>query len=209
MMPSRRNLVLSLMAAPALPLARVARALEVGSARALVDATIDDILQLVMANSPRAETAVALRGIIERRTALPELARFAAGASWRGMSESQRARYTEAFSRHVAFVYAGHFRRFEGDAADLRAAVHFVRADDVGAKGILVRSEVRPGGATAISVDWLVSDRSGRVAISDLIVEGVSLAVTQRELVAAMLEARQGDVDRLIADLERSAGAEP
>ena len=54
-----------------------------------------------------------------------------------------------------------------------------------------------------ISVDWLVSDRSGKTAISDLAVEGISLAITQREVILAMLEARRGNVDQLITDMRK------
>lgn len=206
MMPFPKVLVLSLIVALGLKLTATAWALDVDAARAHVDATLDEVFQLVVANRPRPETAVALHRIFERRAALPELARFAAGPYWRGMSDDQRVRYTQVFSRYVAFVYAGHFRRFEGDLDDLRSVIHFLRAEDAGAKGILLRSEIRTDGPTGFAVDWLVSDRSGRIAISDMIVEGVSLAITQREVIAAMLETRQGDIDRLIVDLERRAG---
>lgn len=200
---SRRTLSLWLLAALGLPMFGPAFALETDAARSHVDGTIDDILTLVVDNRSREENAVELRRILEHRTALPQLARFTAGTSWRAMSDAQRARFTEVFSRYVAFVYAGHFRRFEGSVADLRAAIHVLRADDVGEKGVLVRSEIRPTGQAVISVDWLVSDQSGRIAVSDVVIEGISMAITQREIIGAMLEARHGDVDRLIDDLEQ------
>jgi len=187
-----------------------AQALDANAALAHVDATIEQILQLVRASRPRAETAKALREIFEQRTALPQLARFSAGRHWRQMSGGERARYTEGFSNYVAFVYAGHFREFKGDIADLRAVVHILGAEDAGAKGVLVRSEIRPTLDLGISVDWLVSDRSGKIAVSDLVVEGISLAVTQREIISAMLDARHGNVAGFIADLEtQQAKAEP
>jgi phospholipid transport system substrate-binding protein len=199
----RRAMILSLVAAIGWSGALPARALGLEAARAHVDATIEQVLQLIRASKPRAETAKALRTIFEERTALPQLARFTAGRYWPRMSSGERARFTETFSNYVAFVYAGHFREFKGDIADLRAVVSIKRVEDVGAKGVLVQSEIRPARQLGISVDWLVSDRSGRIAISDLIVEGISLAITQREIIGAMLEARGGDVGKLIADLEQ------
>jgi phospholipid transport system substrate-binding protein len=47
-----------------------------------------------------------------------------------------------------------------------------------------------------------VDDRSGQPLLSDLIAEGVSLSISQREEFAAMVEQRGGDIDRFIADLE-------
>lgn len=180
-----------------------AHALGVEAARAHVEATIEQVLELITASRPRAETATALRAIFEARTALAQLARFTAGRRWRGMSGGERVRFTESFSDYVAFVYAGYFREFEGDIADLRAVVNILGTEDAGAKGVVVRTEIRPIRRLGISVDWLVSDRSGRVAISDLQVEGISLAITQREIIGAMFEANGGDVDKLIADLKR------
>jgi len=194
--------MLSLVAAIGWSGALPARALELEAARAHVDATIEQVLQLIRASKPRAETAKALRAIFEERTAMPQLARFSAGRHWRQMSSSERAQFTETFSNYVAFVYAGHFREFKGDIADLRTVVSIKRVEDIGAKGILVRSEIRPTQQLRISVDYLVSDRSGKIAISDLIVEGISLAITQREIISAMLEARGGDVGKMITDLE-------
>lgn len=199
----RRAMILGLLAAIGWSGAWPARALEADAARAHVEATIEQILQLITANRPRAETAEALRAIFEQRTALPQLARFTAGRHWRQMSDTDRARFTESFSNYVAFVYAGYFRKFEGDIADLRAVVSIQGVEDAGAKGIVVKTEIRPTRRLGISIDWLVSDRSGKIAISDLRVEGISLAITQREIIGAMLEARDGDVDRLIADLKR------
>jgi phospholipid transport system substrate-binding protein len=46
-----------------------------------------------------------------------------------------------------------------------------------------------------------VTDQPGQALIADIIIEGVSLLVTQREEIGGMLEARQGDVEKLITDL--------
>jgi phospholipid transport system substrate-binding protein len=178
-----------------------ARALESDAAKAHVGATIEQIFALIQANKPRAETAKRLREIFEESTALPQLARFCTGHYWKDMSPDERDRFTESFSEYLAYVYAGYFREFHGDIADLRAAVAVTGAKDVGAKGILVKSEVRPVQQAAISIDWLISDRSGKIAISDLLVEGISLAITQREIIIGMFESRGGDAARLISDL--------
>jgi len=187
-----------------------AYALDVEAARTHVEETIEQILQLIKASRPRTETAKVLREIFEERTALAQLAQYSSGRHWRQMSIDERVRYTESFSSYVAYLYAGFFRKFEGDISDLRAVVNILGIEDAGPKGVLVRTEIRPFARLGISIDWLVSDRSGRVAISDLRVEGISLAITQRAIISAMLDARGGDVDRLIADLTRpQANAEP
>jgi len=54
-------------------------------------------------------------------------------------------------------------------------------------------------------VSFLVSDRSGRDRFFDLVIEGISMRITERTEIGAMLDRRNGDIDALIADL-RSAG---
>lgn len=198
----RRREVLVLGAALVAGGALPARALEKDAAIAHVNATIDMVIGLLKAGMPRAETAAALRRIFEERTALPQIARFCAGRYWGEMDAAGQARFTEAFAEYLSFVYAGHFSEYDGDASALRDAVTITGTIDGGAKGVLVKSEVQPQRQGPVAVDWLISDRSGRVAISDLVVVGISLAVTQRETVQGMFEKRGGDLSLVIADLE-------
>ena len=72
---------------------------------------------------------------------------------------------------------------------------------DAGRKGILVRTPVQVPGGQPISVGWLVSDRGGRIEIVDIVIEGVSMVVTQREQIAAMFQSHARDVDALISGL--------
>lgn len=180
-----------------------AHALDAETARRHVESTIDDILQLAVERSSASETATRLLEIVERRASVQQVARFAAGRHWRTMSADEQAHFTRAFSRFLAATYADNFRRFEGSVDELRRQVRVRGTMDAGRKGVVVRTEILPPGAAPISVDWLVSDRSGRVEVADLIVEGISMAVTQREVVGAMLDARGGDVATFIRDLDR------
>ena len=135
---------------------------------------------------------------MERRAALPQIARFAAGRVWREMSDEQQSRYVDAFSSYIARIYARRFGEYSGETVTL------ARAIDAGKKGILVQSVVsQPKGGQPVPVDWLVSDRAGGDAkIVDIIIEGVSMATTQREEISALFTNRGSDVDNLIEALK-------
>jgi phospholipid transport system substrate-binding protein len=66
---------------------------------------------------------------------------------------------------------------------------------------MLVKTLIIRTGKAPVVVEWLVTDRPGRVVITDFVIEGVSMLITEREEIGSMLEARGGDVDKLIADL--------
>ena len=163
-------------------------------AQAHVAQTIEDVLGLVQAPGAAAAKAPQLRQIMEARASMPQIAQAAAGLSWRQMTPDQQARFTDAFTNHVATIYARRFQEYEGQQ------IRVTGARDAGGKGMLVQSMVGNGGAP-IAVEWLVSDRSGRVAVNDIVIEGVSLVLTQREEIAQMLASRGNDVEALIAAL--------
>lgn len=172
-----------------------ARALGPDAAQAHVRMTVDRVLALVKeAGSPESK-AGRLAAILKDVAAMPQIARFAAGVAWRDMSDAQQGRYSEAFLNYLSTVYARRFQDYSGQTVEVG------RVTDEGKRGLMVASTVTQTGAQPIKVDWLVTDRPGRTVIADIVIEGVSLLITQREEIASMLSARGGDVDRLISDL--------
>ena len=174
-------------------------ALAEDQAKALVQQTVDEVLDLVQAPGSGEEKSARLRSIMERRAALPQIARFAAGPVWRGMSEDQQDRFVDAFSDYISKIYARRFQEYSGEKVIVSRAV------DAGRKGILIESSVsQPRGGQPIPVSWLVTDRGGEARIADIIIEGVSMVTTQRDEVGAMFDRNGADVDKLI-DALRSA----
>ncbi len=178
----------------------LAAALTDSEASAHVQSTIDEVVALVNAPGGGAEKAPRLRDIMERRAAMPEIARFAAGVAWRSMSGEQQTRYVSAFSKFVSAIYAARFQEYSGTASGAEL-YQIGRVVDAGKKGMLVKSTIARQGEAPVAVDWLVTDSPGRVVIADIVIEGVSMLVTQREEIGGMLESRGGDVERLITDL--------
>jgi len=67
-----------------------------------------------------------------------------------------------------------------------------------------VKSLVYLRGESPFEVSFLVSDRSGRDLFFDMIIEGISLRLSERTEIGAMLDRRNGDINALIADLKRA-----
>lgn len=201
----RRNLLnqmgLAVIAGTTLGLApTLSHALGKDQATAHVEVTINEVSALVDSAGDRASKASRLLAIMERRAAMPQIARFAAGAAWRAMNEDQQARFVTAFKKFVSGVYAGRFQEY---ASAGKSSESFKIGDvvDAGRKGMLVKTKILRTGEAPVDVEWLVTDQPGQVLIADIVIEGVSLLVTQREEIGGMLEARRGDVEKLIADL--------
>ncbi len=172
-----------------------AAALEADAARQHVQAAIDEVLTLVSKPGEAPGKAGALSAILTRYAAMPQIARFAAGRAWREMSPDQQTRFEGAFLHFLSTIYARRFQDYGGETVTVGSV------SDAGKRGLSVASSVSQAQGSPIAVDWLVTDRPGRVVIADIVIEGVSLLVTQREEVAAMLEARGNDIERLITDM--------
>lgn len=170
-------------------------ALDPEAARSHIATTLDEVLALIKTQGDAAAKAARLRQIMEARAAMPQLARFAAGRAWTTMSPDQQTRYSEAFSKFISGVYARRFQEYNGETIDIAGVA------DAGTKGVIVTTKVTQPGAQPITVEWLVTDRAGPAQISDIVIEGVSLAITQREQIGGMLSSRGGDIEKLITDL--------
>jgi phospholipid transport system substrate-binding protein len=178
----------------------LAHALSEDEASAHVRITISEILALVGSPGDSDAKAPRLLAIMERNAAMPQIARFSAGIAWRGMNEDQQTRFVTAFGKFISRVYAGRFQEYAGGGQS-GEGFKMGRVIDAGRKGMLVRTEIIRTGGEPVEVEWLVTDRPGRVVIADIVIEGVSLLITQREEIGGMLEARGGNVEKLITDL--------
>ncbi|MEM6973952.1 MAG: ABC transporter substrate-binding protein [Pseudomonadota bacterium] len=168
-----------------------ASALDSDGAKAHVRTTVDEVLDLVRGSGSGDSKANDFRAILEQRAAMPQIARFAAGAVWRDMSDAQQRAYVDAFSHYLATIYARRFQEYSGQSIDLGTT------RDLGRRGIEVESTVKGGGQPPIAVAWVVSDRPGRVVLADIVIEGVSLLITQRDEITALVS-QKGGIDGLI-----------
>jgi len=178
----------------------LSHALSEDEATAHVQMTIDEIMALVDSSGDGASKASRLLAIMERRAAMPQIARFAAGIAWRGMNDDQQTRFVAAFGTFISRIYAGRFQEYAGGGPPGEGFT-MGRVIDAGRKGMLVKTSIIRTGAAPVVVEWLVTDRPGRIVITDFVIEGISMLITEREEIGSMLEARGGNVEKLIADL--------
>ena len=186
-------LALAMIGASAPP---AASAVDPAEAEAFVRDLVNRMVEIVKTADSSNTRVDEVMELIEESTAIEDIARFTMGPNWRRMSEAQKDEFIEAFERYAARVYVNRLGDYDGQTVEITGA------KDVGRKGVLVTSVLRSPGSDPINLEWLVNDRNGPVQLVDLVAEGVSLSISQREEFAAMVEKRGGDIDAFIEDLD-------
>lgn len=170
-------------------------------AEAFVTTMIAELRALVQAGRGDAAGAASFLSLLEARASIDAVGKFAVGRAWRDMSAAQQGAYKTAFRNYISRTYQRRFREYAGEDIVVTGST------DAGAKGVLVASSLVRSGGKPLVVEWLVDDRSGKTLLSDIVFEGVSLAITLRETFGGMIEKRGGDLDQFISDLAASEGA--
>jgi phospholipid transport system substrate-binding protein len=132
----------------------------------------------------------------------PEIAQFVLGRYWRNASSVEQQEFVKLFEDYVVFVYTARLSNFGGETMKVRGS----RSDG---DGVIVSTDMfSPGRTTPLRIDWrLVSDNSS-YKISDVIVEGASMAVTQRSEFASVVQRNGGQIRGLLALMrEKTASA--
>lgn len=196
--PTRRRLLGTALAAAAvasLPLP--VQALTEAKARALIDKVVADINKVIASGRSLNAMIADFERIFTRYGDVNIIARSTLGPDSGRASAAQMRAFSEAFRGYIARKYGKRFREFIGGRIEVKG----VRAVKSWQEVI---STVYLQGRAPFEVRFLVSDRSGRDLFFDMVIEGVSLRLSERTEIGAMLDARRGDIDALIQDLRRA-----
>lgn len=145
-----------------------------------------------------------LAELLASKSDVPLLSRLVLGRHWQQLSEAQRTGYEELFREVVMRNLARRLEQYAGNTqGSLDQHFRIMASQPVGKDDVLVRSKVLPQTGDAIDVDWRLRVRDHGPVIIDLIIEGVSLLVSQRSEFAAVIE--RSNMDGLLAELRARA----
>ena len=145
-----------------------------------------------------------LRELLREDFDVPALGRFVLGCFWRIFTPSEKQEFLELFENYVVFTYGEKLIEYCNGGTSLRVTGSRPDPD-----GVIVISElVRGSGAGAgkrdpsaqpIRVDWRLSTLNGGYRITDIIIDGLSMAANGRSRLEGVVQRNGGRAQAILA----------
>lgn len=197
-----RRFVLVLVAATTFSLSAAAQQARADTTEEFIAQLGDRALQvLVQGAQSEEQRAEAFRALLSDGFDLPLIGRYALGRFWRKATPAQRGEYVKLFEDFIVTTYAARLGEYSGETLQVVSS----RAVD---SDTIVVSEIVREGLQPIRVDWRVRNGDHGFKIVDVVVEGVSMLLTQRDEFASVIQRAGGDVEGLLDRLREKNDAQ-
>lgn len=124
---------------------------------------------------------------------VPSISRFVLGKYWKSSTIDQKKTFIQTFRNYIVKTYSTRFNEYSGEKL---ALINY--ENESNPKLFIVHTALKREDAPPIKVDWRVGLKKDRYIILDIIIEGISLAVTQRSEFVSVIDQNDGNVDNLI-----------
>jgi phospholipid transport system substrate-binding protein len=194
-MPTRRTLMTTLAAAVPLgaflALGPVARADDLSAAQAMIQSTGNKMISIINSSAGAAQKQAAFQQLVFANVDVDGVARFVLGRFWRVATPEQQQAYMQTFRQLLVYAVTGQTSTFQGASFTIGSASQQP-------VGIVVSTTVNVPGKAPATVQWVVAMVDGQPKIVDIIAEGTSLRLTERNDYAGVISQHGGQIQPLI-----------
>jgi phospholipid transport system substrate-binding protein len=141
----------------------------------------------------------ALKRLVGDGFDLTQIGRFVLGRYWRESSAAQRIEFQDLFAEHLLTSYARHLDSYRPGSFSVAAG------EPIGRNDIMVETRAENGDGP-LDAGWRIRTVDGLHKVVDVVVKGISLALTRRQEFTAV--AKKQGITGLLASL-RQANAQP
>ena len=135
--------------------------------------------------------------LFDKNFDVPSISRFVLGKYWKQASLDQKKNFIKAFRNYIVKTYSSRFNEYSGEKLKL---IDFENQSNP--KIFLVHTILEREDDPVIKVDWRIGKKKDRFVILDIIIEGISLAITQRSEFVSVIDQNEGNIDQLISLLK-------
>ncbi|MBO6562021.1 MAG: ABC transporter substrate-binding protein [Nisaea sp.] len=137
------------------------------------------------------------RKLLQANFDMAWIGQFVLGKHWRRASPDQRETYLKLFEESVVFTYTNQFDEYSGQTFEVTGNTEADRFTMVKSK---IVDPANP--ESSVLVDWRLIEDNGNFKIVDVVIEGISMGITQRNEYSAVIDSNGGKIDSLLVKME-------
>jgi phospholipid transport system substrate-binding protein len=180
---------------------RISPAFAQGSgANAFIKSFADELVRIVNGPEGTAQKKAALGPVIDNNVDVARIARFCLGRFWSTATPAQQSEYTTLFHQVLLNEISGHL-------GDYRGVTYTMTGDTAQGDDTLVGTIINRPNAPPANAKWVVDTSTGSPKVVDVIAEGTSLRLTNRNDYASYLSQHGNSIDALIEALKKQLAA--
>ena len=166
-----------------------------------VQSTVNRASEILSKDISKEEKINQLKVIAKETVDIRGVGFYSIGSARKNLNEDQKNKYLEVFEDYFLKSFSSRLSEYSNPKIDVQDK-DVLNKNYTIVKSILVATSDRP----KIKIDWRIYTKNpDNPLIRDLIIEGLSLARTQKEEFASILNSNDGDINALYEALEKFA----
>jgi|TARA_B110000238_G_C15989331_1_gene379569 phospholipid transport system substrate-binding protein len=162
-----------------------------------IQSTVNRAAKTLGGNLSKEERVEKLKDIARDTVDLEALGFYSLGAYRKNLTEDQLKKYKEVFEEYFLKSFSSRLAEYSNPEIEVKSK-KIINTNYTIVSSVLVSTESRP----EVKIDWRVYTKNpDNLVIRDLIIEGLSLARTQKEEFASILNSNDGKIEVLIKNL--------
>ena len=163
-----------------------------------VQSTVNRASQILSDNISKNEKIEKLKLIAKDTVDIKGIGLYTLGNYRKEIDSGQREKYLDLFELYFLKSFSSRLAEYTNPQIDVQSQ-EIINENYTIVSSILVATSERP----EVKIDWRIyTKNSEKPLIRDLIIEGLSLARTQKEEFASIIESNSGDINALFLNLE-------
>ena len=162
-----------------------------------VQSTVNRAADTLSGNSSKEERIEELKKIAKDTVDIKGIGFYSLGSHRKGLSEEKKEEYSKVFENYFMTSFSSRLAEYSNPVIEVNSKEK-INENYTIVSSTLVATEKRP----AIKIEWRIYTKNpDKPLIRDLIIEGLSLARTQKEEFNSIIQSAGGDVEALLANL--------
>ncbi|MDA7546934.1 ABC transporter substrate-binding protein [Candidatus Pelagibacter sp.] len=163
-----------------------------------VQSTVNRASQILSKNISKEEKMNALRTIAKETVDIQGIGFYSLGSARKNLNENQKKIYFDLFENYFLKSFSSRLSEYTNPKINVESK-KVINENYTIVNSVLISTADRP----QVKIDWRIYTKNPKEPlIRDLIIEGLSLARTQKEEFASILNSNDGDIKALFETLE-------